>query len=95
MSIDFLVAEGPVASGADSGAELLTEGIKPAIKMNSQQKKVNDYRLLSQAVIDLRLALLFMFIDAIVYLFGGRRHFTFSVWHDKIRQSLEPVVWSQ
>lgn len=46
-------------------------------------------------MIDLRLALLFMFIDAIVYLFGDRRHFTFSVWHDKIRQSLEPVVWSQ
>lgn len=76
--------------------ELLTEGIKPPIKMNSQQKKVNDYWLLSQAVIDLRLALLFMFIDAIVYLFGDRRHFTFSVWLDKIIQSLEPVlIWSQ
>lgn len=38
--------------------------------MNSQQNAVNDYRTLSQTVIDLRLAWLFVFIDAIVYLFG-------------------------
>lgn len=52
-------------------AELLTEGIGPAVKMNSQQNRVNDYRALSHTVIDLRLAWLFVFIDAIVYLFGG------------------------
>lgn len=54
------------------GAELLTEGIGPAVKTNSQQNRVNDYRALSShTVIDLRLAWVFMFIDAIVYLFGG------------------------
>lgn len=55
-------------------AELLTEGIRPAVKMNSQQNTVNDYRgLITHTVIDLRCAWLFMFIDAIVYLFGARR----------------------
>lgn len=52
-------------------AELLTGVIGPAVKMNSQQNRVNDYRALSQTVIDLRLAWVFMFIDTIVYLFGG------------------------
>lgn len=46
--------------------------IGPAVKMNSQQNRVNDYRALSQTVIDLRLAWVFMFIDAIVYLFGAQ-----------------------
>lgn len=40
--------------------------------MNSQQNKVNDYSLLSCAVIDLRLAMFSVFIDAIVYLFGAQ-----------------------
>lgn len=41
--------------------------------MNSQQNTVNDYQALSDAVIDLRQAWLFVFIDAIVYLFGAQR----------------------
>lgn len=68
----LVMTEGPIEIKA-LGAELLTEGIRPAVKMNSQQNKVNDYRALSQTVIDLRLAWLFMFIDAIVYLFGAQR----------------------
>lgn len=63
------------------GAELLTEEIRPAVKMNSQQNRVNDYRALSQTVIDLRLAWLSVFIDAIVYLFGAQRLLLFfQVW---------------
>lgn len=54
-------------------AELLTGAIGPAVKMNSQQNTVNDYGALSQTVIDLRLTWVFMFIDAIVYLFGAER----------------------
>lgn len=38
------------------GAELLTGVIETAVKMNSQQNRVNDYRALSRAVIDLRRA---------------------------------------
>lgn len=53
-------------------AELLTEVIGLAVKMNSQQNRVNDYRALSRTVIDLRLAQVFVFIDAIVYLFGAQ-----------------------
>lgn len=40
--------------------------------MNSQQNRVNDYRALSDTVIDLRQAWLFVFIDAIVYLFAAQ-----------------------
>lgn len=69
-----VMTEGPIEI-KELGAELLTEGIRPAVKMNSQQNKVNDYRALSQTVIDLRLAWLFVFIDAIVYLFGAQRLF--------------------
>lgn len=47
--------------------------IGPAAKMNSQENRVNDYGPLSHAVIDLRLAMVSVFIDAIVYLFGARR----------------------
>lgn len=54
-------------------AELLTEVIGPAVKINSQQNRVNDYRALSRTVIDLRLPWVFVFIDAIVYLFGAQR----------------------
>lgn len=54
-------------------AELLTEVIGPAVKMNSQQNRVNDYCPLSHTVIDLRLAMVSVFIDAIVYLFGAQR----------------------
>ena len=61
-------------------AELLTEAIGPAAKMNSQQNRVNDCRPLSRAVIDLRLAMLSVFIDAIVYLFGARRLSSQSDW---------------
>lgn len=73
MSIDCLLPEGPHRESEIKvlRAELLTEVIGPAVKMNSQQNRVNDYRGLSRAVIDLRLAWLFVFIDAIVYLFGG------------------------
>lgn len=59
--------------------ELLTEATGPAAQMNSQHSRVNDYRALSRAVIDLRLAWLYVFIDAIVYLFGAQRpHFTLT-----------------
>lgn len=54
-------------------AELLTEAIGLAVKMNSQQNRVNDYSPLSHTVIDLRLAMVFVFIDAIVYLFSAQR----------------------
>lgn len=50
--------------------ELLTGGIVTSVEMNYQQNRVNDSWVLSDAVIDWLHAWLFMFIDAIVYLFG-------------------------
>lgn len=75
MSIDWLMTEGPLEKRRDKGARsrAADRGDWPAVKMNSQQNRVNDYRVLSRAVIDLRLAWVFMFIDAIVYLFGAQR----------------------
>lgn len=75
MSIDWLMAEGPLQNQRDKGTQsgAADKGDWPAVKMNSQQNRVNDYRALSQTVIDLRLAWVFMFIDAIVYLFGAQR----------------------
>lgn len=58
MSIDWLMTGGPTENHEIKmlRAELLTEVIGPAVKMNSQQNRVNDYRVLSRTVIDLRLA---------------------------------------
>lgn len=46
-------------------------------------------------MIDLRPALLFVFIDAIVYLFGDIEYFIFSVWlhvYQDEAESLERVL---
>lgn len=65
--------------------------------MNSQQNRVNDYRALSGTVIDLRQAWLFVFIDAIVYLFAAQRLlgvllFFFLLWLD---MKQDQTGWSE
>lgn len=71
MSIDWPMTEGPLANQRDKSTQ--SGAADGAVRMNSQQNGVNDYRGLSPTVIDLRLAWIFMFIDAIVYLFGAQR----------------------
>lgn len=101
MSIDWLVAGEPVASSADSGARWAQScwqaGSCRWSKWILSKNTVNDYWPLSRAVIDLRPALLFVFIDAIVYLFGDIEYFIFSVWlhvYQDEAESLERVlVW--
>lgn len=58
------------------GDELLTQVIKPTVKMNSQQNTVNDYRDLSQTVIDLRRVCLLMQL----FTYFMYRGYFFSLW---------------